>query len=99
MTTISTYQARQNFAKLLELAFYKNEHFRVKRNNKAIAWIVGEPFMQRLSQFIEYLIEREPALADTLAITLDDDIREAIERGSNEVKAGNFTPIEDVLTD
>ena len=98
MTTVSTYEARQNFAKLIELAFYKNEHVRVKRNNKPIAWIVGEPFMQRLSRFVEYLIENEPALADTLAITLDDDIREAIEQGSEDIKEGNILPIEDVLT-
>jgi PHD/YefM family antitoxin component YafN of YafNO toxin-antitoxin module len=99
MTTVSTYEARQNFAKLIELAFYKNEQFRVKRNNKPFAWIVGEPFMQRLGQFVEYLTEHEPILADTLAIDLDDEIREAIEEGSKEVKAGKFMPIEDVLKD
>jgi hypothetical protein len=99
MTTVSTYEARQNFARLIELAFYRNAQFRVKRNNRPIAWIVGEPFMQRLSQFVDYLMEHEPILADTLAIDLDDDIREALEQGSEEVKAGKFIPIDDVLND
>ncbi|MBZ0099225.1 MAG: type II toxin-antitoxin system Phd/YefM family antitoxin [Taibaiella sp.] len=99
MTTVSTYEARQNFSKLIELAFYRNEHFRVKRNNKPIAWIVGEPFMQRLGRYVEYLIENEPILADTLAIALDDDIRDAIEQGSEEVKDAQFIPLDDVVTD
>ena len=99
MTTVSSYEARQNFARLIELAFYKNEYVRVKRNNKPIAWIVGEPFMQRLGQFVDYLIEHEPALADTLAISLDDEIRDAISEGSEEVKAGKHIPLANVLTD
>lgn len=99
MTTVSTHEARQNFAKLIELAFYKNEHVQVKRNSKPIAWIVGEPFMQRLGQFAEHLVEHEPKLAHMLALTLDNDIREAIEQGSREAKAGKFIPIEDVLND
>ena len=86
MATLTTDEARKNFSKLIELAFYKNQLTRVKRNKKPMAWIVGDPFMQKIGQFVDYLIEHEPALADTLAITLDDDIREAIEASTKEVK-------------
>ena len=55
--------------------------------------------MQRLGQFAEYLIEHKPALADTLALSLDDNIREVIEQGSREVEVGKFLPIEDILND
>ena len=99
MSTVTTDEARKNFSKLIELAFYKNQLTRVKRNKTPMAWIVGEPFMQRLGQFVDYLIEHEPALADTLAITLDDDIREAIETGTKEVKDGKLIPIRNILDD
>ena len=99
MTTVSTHQARENLAKLIELAFYKAEKIQVKRNNRPMAWIVGEPFMDAVGQVVDYLIENEPAIADTLAIMVDDKIRQTIEQGVKESRAGEYVPIETILDD
>jgi hypothetical protein len=99
MTTVSAHEARQKFAELLELAFYKNAQIRIERNKKPMAWIVGEPFMKVLDSVIDHLIEHEPAIADTLAIMIDDEIRTVIEQGIQEIKAGKLIPIESILNE
>ena len=80
MTTVSAYQARSNLAQFVELAFYKNEQIRIERNKKPMARIVGEPLMQTMDKLIDYIIRYKPALADTLAIELDDKTHERPER-------------------
>lgn len=97
MTTVSSHEARQNLAKLIDLAFYKDERIRVKRNNRAMAWIVGAPFMQALGELVDYIIEHEPALADTLTLTVDQEIRQTIEQSIKETKQGRIEPITSIL--
>ena len=97
MTVVSADEARRHFATLLETAFYQNVRIHIKRNNKPMAWLVGEPYMAALDQIIAQLVEHHPALADTLAISLDDDLRHVIEQGTEEVKAGRTIPIERLL--
>lgn len=97
LTTIQALDARQRLGELLELAYYKGEGFRIARKDKPMAWLVGEPFMIAVSRAIEYIIRKEPALADTLAITLDEDIRAIIEQGTKEVKAGKTMPVTSIL--
>ncbi len=96
-TTIQALDARKRFGELLELAYYKGEQFRIARKDKPMAWIVGEPFIKVVSQAIDYIVKHKPALADTLAISLDDEIRAIIEQGSREVKKGDVIPIETIL--
>lgn len=99
MTSISAHEARTKFAEFVERAFYQNQKFQVKRNDKAMAWIVGEPFMIAVDQMVDYLITHEPAVADTLAIMLDDDLRQMIEQGNQEIKEGKTLPLESILDD
>jgi antitoxin (DNA-binding transcriptional repressor) of toxin-antitoxin stability system len=99
MTTVSAHEARQKFAELIELAFYKNAQIRIERNKKPMARIVGEPFMKVLDSVIDHIIEHEPAIADTLAIMIDDEIRTVIEQGIQEIKAGKLIPIESILNE
>lgn len=97
MTSIQAHKARQNFSELIEKAFYQNKLTRIKRNNKPIAWIVGEPFMQKISTMIDYIIENDPELADTLAIQFDDEIRSIINASIEEAEAGKTIPLTDIL--
>jgi len=99
MTTVSAYEARRKFATLLELAYYKNAQIRIERNKKPMARLVGEPYMKAVDQIIEYLIKHKPTWADTLAIMLDDELRETIEQGTKEIKAGRTIPLESILDD
>lgn len=99
MVSLSTHQARQNFSELLERAFYQNAKIRIERNKKPMAWIVGNPFMEALDQVIDQLIDTNPALADSLALTLDSSIRDIIKRGHKERKARKFVPIETIFND
>lgn len=98
MSKISAHEARRNFSKLLELAFYKNRRIQIERNRKPMAWLVGEPFMQAVEEMIEHIIEHQPALADTLAITLDDDIRATIDRSREEWRKGQKIPLEEIVS-
>ena len=99
MTTVSAYQARSNLAQFVELAFYKNEQIRIERNKKPMARIVGEPLMQTMDKLIDYIIRYKPALADTLAIELDDNIRNVIMESRKEAKECKILPIESILED
>jgi len=97
MTTVSTHEFRKRLSELLELAYYKNEPVHISRSGKPMARLVGEPTMQALEEIIDYIIENDPALADTLAIMVDDDIRDAIMQGRKEWEAGERIPIEEAL--
>jgi len=46
---------------------------------------------------LDYIVENEPALADSLVITLDPQIRAIIEKGTKERQAGKLLPIESIL--
>ncbi len=81
----------------MELAFYKGERFRIARKNKPMAWLVGEPFMEAISKVIDYIIENEPALADSLAISLDEEINTVINKGTEAVKKEEFIPLATIL--
>ena len=98
-TTISSIAIRQHLGELMEQAHYQNKQFRIMRKDKPMAWLVGEVFMQNVNTAMEYIIEHNPALADSLAITMDHEIASVIEKGNQEVKKGNFLPIESILTD
>jgi hypothetical protein len=91
-TTIQAIKARQNFGELLEMAYYQNKQFRIARKNKAMARLVNENFMTAIDQ----LIEDDPALADTLAIMLNPEIRKALEKGEKDYQAGKAVPLDDM---
>ncbi len=97
MTTVTAHQARRDFAQLIELAYYKNEQIKINRNNKPMARIVGEPLMQTMDKVINFLIKHKPALADTLAIMVDDNIYNSIEQSRKEWQKGKKIPIATAL--
>jgi PHD/YefM family antitoxin component YafN of YafNO toxin-antitoxin module len=99
MQTVQAHEARKQLSELIEKAYYKDTHTRIKRNKKPMAWIVGDPFMKKMGDFIGHIIEKETALADTLAILLSDDIRETIEEGMKEAERGETVPLESIFED
>ena len=94
---IGAMEARERLGELMEHAFYKGAQFRIARKNRPMAWLVGEPFMKALNKFLDYIMEHKPALADTLAITLDNEIRDVIEQGTKDIKADKIVPLETIL--
>ncbi len=46
---------------------------------------------------INKLIEATPSLSDTLALTLNDEALETIQKSRKEYQAGKGIPVEDVL--
>lgn len=97
-TTIQALDARQRLGELLELVYYQGKRFRIARKDKSMAWIVGEPFMVEISRIVDHIIVHEPALADTLAITLDHHLQSAITQGTQEVKERKTVPVESILS-
>lgn len=65
-TSIPAISARKQLGNPLEMAYYQGQQFQITRKDKAMAWLMGEPFIQA----IERLIERDVALAEMLAILL-----------------------------
>ena len=99
MTPLSAEEARRRFSEVVSEAFYQGKKTPIARNNKPVAWIVGDPFMQGLFNFFEYLIEEQPALADTLALLVDEKLRGELERGMEEYERGEAVPLESILDD
>ncbi len=95
--TIPALEARRRLGELLELSYYQGKQFRIARKDKPMAWIVGGPSMEIYNQAIDYIIEHKPELADTLAISLDNELRGFIERGIKEAETGELHPIESIL--
>lgn len=98
-TSVQALDARQRFGELLDLSYYQGKQFQIMRKDKPMAWIVSQPFMDGYSQVIDYIIEHKPELADTLAIMLDGEIRDIIEKGTQEVEAGDLLPLSSILDD
>ena len=98
-TTIQALDARQRLGELLDLSYYQNKQFRIMRKDKPMAWLVSEPFMDGYLQVLDYIIENKPELADTLALSLDDDLRGIIEKGIKEAEEGDLLPISSLLDD
>lgn len=69
----------------------------ITNKDRPVGWLVGNKFMETMSSIIEHIIEYNPQLADTLAITLDPEIRAVIEEGTREIKAGKLLPLESIL--
>lgn len=90
---IGAYQARQNFGELLEMAYYQGKQFLVKRGNKPMAYLLGEPTVEALFE----LIDSDPALADTLAILSNPTAKRIIGKGKEDIKAGRVVPLEHLL--
>ncbi len=58
---------------------------------------LGEPSMKMFIQTMDYIIEHKPKLADRLAISLDNELRDFIESGIQEAETGALHPIESIL--
>src|SRR5437867_898703 len=90
--TIQAIEARQKFGELLERVYYQNRVYRITRKEKPMGWLVGDEFMETVGKLMDHIIENEPVLADTLALTLDDEIRSVVEHGMKERKEGKLIP-------
>ncbi len=98
VTTIQAIEARHNLGELLERVYYQKKAYRIARRNKAMGWLVGDEFIDAVGKMVDYIIENEPVLADTLAIMLDDEIRSVIERGTKEREEGKLIPLSEALS-
>jgi antitoxin (DNA-binding transcriptional repressor) of toxin-antitoxin stability system len=83
-TDIQALRARQQFSELLEGVYSRSRQYRITRRHQPVARLVGEPFMQA----VERLLAANPGLADTLALMLNDEARQAVEQGMADARAG-----------
>jgi hypothetical protein len=91
--TLSAIQLRQQLGEVLERVHYQSAQFRIMRKDKPMARLVNERYMQAIDE----LIESDPALADTLALMLNDEFMTIFEQGQKEWAAGKRIPIEEAL--
>lgn len=91
--SISTMQLRQQLGEVLERVYYQFQQFRVLRKDKPMARLVNEEYMQA----IDYLIESDPALADTIALMLNDEATDILKHGKQEWSSGERIPLEEAL--
>jgi hypothetical protein len=98
-TDIPSLEARQKLGELLERVYYQNTQYRIMRKDKPMAWLVSEPFMETVVTLVDHLIETNPVLADTLALTLNEDAKRVLGQGTREKNEGKRLPIESILDD
>ncbi len=91
--TIPALDVRRQLGELLERTYYQAQQYRIIRNNKPMARLVGEPFMQA----IEQLMESDSALADTIALMLNGEVQETIKTSRDEIQVGKKIPIEEAF--
>jgi PHD/YefM family antitoxin component YafN of YafNO toxin-antitoxin module len=91
--SLSAIQLRQQLGEVLERVHYQFASFRIMRKDRPMARLVNERYMQAL----DHLIKSDPALADTLAILLNDEAMEIIEQGMKERAEGKLIPLAEAL--
>lgn len=96
---ISTMTLREKMGDIFNRVFYRADGYRVQRKGETLGYIVSENYVNKVGQMIDYLIENEPALADTLALQANDDIRDLITQSMQEIEQGNMVPLESILDD
>lgn len=96
---IQAQEVRNSLGELLNQVYYQNKQFQIQRKAKPMAWLVSDAFIQAAGQAIDYLIEHKPALADSLTLMLDSEIRAVLEAGTEEMETGERLPLETILTE
>lgn len=94
---IRAQDARSHLGDLLNQVYYQNKQFQINRKDKPMAWLVGQNFMEMAGQAIDYIIEHKPALADTMAIMLDDEMRSVIDNNKKEMASEERLPLASIL--
>lgn len=93
LITVSAYKIRQNFGEFLERSFYRGTSFLIKRGKKPMAYLIGRPF---LAAYFEVL-EKDAGLADTMALVMNKEAKEMIDKGLREGKAGKKFKLDKLL--
>ncbi|GEM_PF-2100714 len=91
---IGAVELREQLGEVLERVHYQFQQYRVMRKEKPMARIVNETYMQA----IEQLLDSDSAIADTLALLLDNEAMDVLEVGEREWQEGNRIPLADVLS-
>jgi hypothetical protein len=92
-TPLPTFNAGKHLTAWLEIVYGQAQQVQITRHDKPLARLVSEPFMQA----IDRLIAADPALADTLALMLNQAAQAAISRSRREYRAGQAVPVTEVL--
>lgn len=92
-SSLTAIQLRQQLGEVLERVHYQFAQFRILRKDKPMARLVNERYMQA----IDHLVESDPAVADTLALMLNEEFMTIFEQGQREWAAGKRIPIEEAL--
>ena len=53
MRSVSTDMARRQLSQLLEQVYYTNTQIQIKRNKRPMAWLVGAPYLEKLTQIVD----------------------------------------------
>lgn len=93
-SVIPVHQARRRLGELLNQAFYQGVPFILTRGNKPMAALIGT---HEFSQILDLIEKHDPALADTLAIMINPEIRAVLEQGEKDIRAGRVLPFDESL--
>jgi prevent-host-death family protein len=92
-TSISISEARDRLTELMERVHYQHKQFRIVRKDKPMARLVAEPFMVA----VDTLLETDSALADTLALMLNEEAMQIIDEDQREWERGESIPLAQAL--
>lgn len=92
---VKSHELRRNLSDFLAQVHYQGAQLIVNRWNQKIARIVPETYIDA----IEKLLKQDPALADTLELIINDDLRNTLEASEREASSGHLQPARDYFSE
>ncbi len=86
-------QVRQQLTDLVERSHFKNETIQITRQDKPVAWIVGNNFIEALQS----ALADDQSLQDTLEIFLNQNEYTELTTSIEEMKQGGVVKVSDSL--
>lgn len=93
--TIQAADLSNHVDELLARVEDKNQHIIIRRNQRRVARLVPEIYIQ----VVDHLIKTDPAVADTIALMLNPEVRTAIQTSMEEWQTGKARPARKVFNE
>jgi prevent-host-death family protein len=93
-TVIPINEARKHLGELVQEAHYRGKPFILTRNKKPMATIIGT---EEFNQMLEVIEKKDYALADTLAIMFNPEVRGVLKQGEKDIADGKVLPFDEKL--
>lgn len=93
-TLVSVNQARDHLGELIQQAHYLGKPFVLTRGKKPMAALIGT---QEFGRILELIETYDPGLADTLALTANQELEDLLSEGERAIQKGAMVGFDQTL--